>query len=103
MCKTFKKFPDDPEIENINPIMRAWMFHSWLEDFTDEQKMLENQGYLIGSFINPELVKKLLGSDSETFASSDKEFEELSKRIIEQNRSEDKALKKRKRKRKLKE
>ena len=79
------------------------MFHSWLEDFNDEQKMLENQGYLIGSFINPELVKRLLGADSETFTSSDKEFEELSKRIIEQNRSEDKALKKRKRKRKLKE
>jgi hypothetical protein len=82
--------------------MRAWMFHNWLEDFVDDQKMLENQGYLIGSFINPELVKKLLGADGETFTSSDKEFDELSKRIIEHNRAEDKSLKKRKRKRKVK-
>lgn len=79
------------------------MFHNWVEDFYDEHKVLENQGYLIGSFINPELVKKILGSGAETFVSSDEEFDELSKRIIEQNREEDKKLKKRKRKRKLKE
>ena len=51
-------FPDDPEIENMDPVMRAWMFYNWLEDFQDENKLLENQSYLIGSFINPELVKK---------------------------------------------
>lgn len=82
--------------------MRAWMFHNWIEDFYDEQKILENQGYLIGSFINPELVKRALGSDSEKFVSSDKEFDELSKRILEDNRTQEKSLKKRKRKLKLK-
>jgi len=98
----FKKFPDDPEIENMDPIMRAWMFHNWIEDFYDEHKTLENQGYLIGSFINPELVQRVLGKDSETFVSSDKEFDELSKRIREQNDTQDKSLKKRKRKLKFK-
>ena len=91
----------------MDPIMRAWMFHSWVEDFYDEHKTLENQGYLIGSFINPELVKRVLGSDSEKFVSSDKEFDELSKRILEENRIKDiqdnKSLKMRKRKLKLKE
>lgn len=82
--------------------MRAWMFHNWIEDFHDEHKTLENQGYLIGSFINPELVKRILGNDSETFESSDEEFEELSKRILEDNKELDKPLKKRQRKNKLK-
>jgi hypothetical protein len=86
----------------MEPMMRAWMFHNWLEDFSDEHKMLENQAYLIGSFINPELVKKLLGVGADTYTSSDKEFEELSKRIREQGKEQDKSLKKRKRKRKLK-
>jgi hypothetical protein len=102
MCKTFQKFPDDPEIENMDPIMRAWMFHNWVEDFFDEHKTLENQGYLIGSFINPELVRKALGAGSETFISSDEEFDALSERIREEGKQQDKKLKKRKRKLKLK-
>ena len=83
--------------------MRAWMFHNWVEDFYDEHKMLENQGYLIGSFINPELVKKVLGSDSEKHVSSDEEFDAISKQILETNREQEKPLKKRKRKLKFKE
>lgn len=86
----------------MDPIMRAWMFHNWIEDFHDEHKVLENQGYLIGSFINPELVKKILGNDSETFVSSDEEFDALSKQIAEDIRAEDRSLKRRKRKLKLK-
>lgn len=86
----------------MDPIMRAWMFHNWVEDFYDEHKMLENQGYLIGSFINPELVRKVLGHDAETFTSDDEEFENLSKRIREQGLADNKNLKKRKRKLKLK-
>lgn len=101
MCKTFKKFPDDPDIENLDPIMYAWMFHNWVEDFNDERQTLDNQGYLIGSFINPEQVRRILGADSETFTADDKEFDELSNRILEQNRDQEKKLKKRKRKRKI--
>ena len=77
------------------------MFHNWAEDFNDEHKLLDNQGYLIGSFINPTLVRQILGSDSETFTSDDKEFDELSNRILEQNKEQDKKLKKRKKKRKI--
>ena len=85
--------------------MKAWMFHSWVEDFFDEHKLLENQGYLIGSFINPEAVRKILGTDTEKFVSSDKEFEELSKRIREgelDSAAQQNQKKKRKRKLKLK-
>lgn len=86
----------------MDPIMRAWMFHNWVEDFHDEHKVLENQGYLIGSFINPELVKKVLGAGSETYQSSDEEFDQFSKQILKENEEQIKGLKKRKRKLKLK-
>lgn len=69
--------------------MRAWMFHNWIEDYGDEYKLLENQGYLIGSFINPEAVRKILGAsnnDGETYGSTDEEFEKLTKQLREQNR-----------------
>jgi len=97
-------FPDDPQIENIDPVMKAWMFYNWLEDYADENKMLENQGMLIGSFSNPELVQKILGKDGQTFASSDEEFEETSRLVMEANKKADEEkqkIKKRKRKRKI--
>lgn len=86
----------------MDPIMRAWMFHNWIEDFYDEHKTLENQGFLIGSFINPELVKKILGKDTETHISDDEEFEALAKQIRQQGQEQNSSLKKRQRKRKSK-
>lgn len=97
-------FPDDPQIENIDPIMRAWMFYNWLEDYEDQNKILENQGYLIGSFINPELVKKMLGHGAKQFSSSDEEFEETSRKVMEASKQieeEQQKTHKRKRKRKV--
>lgn len=94
----FKKFPDDIMFEEMDPIMRAWMFHNWIEDYNDEHKQLENQGYLIGSFSNPEAVRKALGIGADIHTSSDKEFDELSMRIREEGKEKDKKLKKRKRK-----
>ena len=63
--------------------MKAWMFYSWAEDYNDEFRLLENQGYLIGSFINPEAVKRVMGKDGEKHVSSDAEFEETLRGIRE--------------------
>lgn len=97
-------FPDDPQLENIDPVMRAWMFYNWLEDYSDESKMLENQGILIGSFTNPELAQKILGKDGQQMSSTDEEFEETSRMVLEANKKADEEkqkTKKRKRKRKI--
>jgi len=74
--------PDDPEIEDMDPIMKAWMFYNWAEDYNDEFKLLENQSYLIGSFTNPEAVRKMLGKDTEIHRSSNEEFDKLSEAIL---------------------
>jgi hypothetical protein len=91
----------DPWFEEMDPVEKALMFFNWVEDFNDEQKALENQGYLIGTFINPEMVKKMLGGDKE-FASTDEEFEKLSEKILETNRQEETPTRKRKRRKLIK-
>lgn len=59
------------------------MFNHWVEDYNDNWKLLENVALLIGSFENPEAVRKILGKDSETFRSSDKDFEDTTRQIEE--------------------
>jgi hypothetical protein len=79
----------------MDPVMKMWMFNNWIEDYNDEYKLLENQGYLIGSFINPEMVKKILGKDAKTFAASDEAFDKFSKELFAKNREEEKPKKRR--------
>jgi hypothetical protein len=83
----------------MDPIMKAWMFHNWFEDFGDEYKLLENQGILIGSFIDPEAAKKMLGVGREEHSSSDEEFEEVSRKIAAASKAEQEGKKKDKRRR----
>lgn len=84
--------------------MRAWMFHNWYEDYSDEYKLLENQGMLIGSFIDPQAAKKMLGIGAEVHSSSDEEFDALSKKIADASKADQENKKKdRRRRRKIKE
>ena len=96
-------FPDDPIIENIDPVQKMWMFENWLEDKSDQYELAKHLGYLIGSFINPEAVRRLTGAGAKQFKSDDKEFDELSKSIIDNNRKEDSLKPHRRRKKIIKE
>jgi hypothetical protein len=78
----FNKMPDDPFFEEMDPVQKAWMFFSWAEDYGDEFKLLENQGYLIASFTNPEAVKKVLGAGAQKHMSTDEEFEKTSQEVF---------------------
>lgn len=76
------------------------MFYHWLEDHNEEIELFKNHGYLIGSFSNPEAVKKLMGGN--TYATSDEDFERTSQMIaddVKQQQAEIKPQKKRQRKR----
>ena len=50
------------------------MFYNWLEDQKDTSEVAKNHAYIIGSFINPEAVQKLMGDN--TYVSDDKDFDE---------------------------
>ncbi len=89
----------------MDPMMKAWMFHNWIEDYSDEYKLLENQGYMIGSFIDPEAVRKMLGVGAKQHASTTEESDDLMKRIVASNQQKreeaQKGNGKKKRKRKI--
>lgn len=90
MCQLYNCGWDDPKIENLDPIQKLLMFENWIEDKRERAEEAKNLGYLIGSFTNPEMVRKLVAAEANTFVSNDEEFEELSKQIIEENRRKDK-------------
>jgi hypothetical protein len=82
----------------MDPVMRAWMFYNWIEDYNDDSKLLENQGYLIASFSNPEAVKKALGKDTTTYKASDEEFEQFSNELMKASQNEASKPKRRRKK-----
>jgi hypothetical protein len=64
----------------MDPIKKLWMFYNWVEDQKEKIEITKNHAYLIGSFINPEAVKKLMG-EGNTIQSSEEEFEESIKMV----------------------
>ena len=62
------------------------MFENWMQDKDEENELIKNLSLSIGQFINPELVKKIISGPK--FSSTDEEFDELSKQIVESNKNE---------------
>jgi len=76
---------DDPEILDMDPVQKMWMYENWVADQGDNIDLAKNHAYLLASFWNPEAVKKILG-DTETFVSTDEEFEESSAMVQQINK-----------------
>ena len=75
MCTKYQKTPDDPFITQMDPVLKIWMFHNWLEDQKDKAELTKNHAYLIGSFWNPEGVRELMGKGN-SIESTEEEFDE---------------------------
>lgn len=66
----------------MDPVQKIWMFENWLADQGDDAELAKNQALLIGSFINPEAVKDMVG-EGNVHISTDEEFEESSRIVRE--------------------
>jgi hypothetical protein len=97
LVKTFGKKLSSGFIDKIDPIEKMWMYHHWIQDQKDNIELAKNHAYLIGSFSNPEAVKKIIDNESNKniHSSTDEEFENTIK-IIDQP-----TQKRRRRKRKI--
>jgi hypothetical protein len=73
-----------------------WMYFNWLEDHNEKEQLAKNHAYIIGSFINPEAVKQLIG-DNKVAQSTDQEYEE-SLNIVKESAAAETTKRKRKRK-----
>lgn len=80
--------PDDPIIDDMDPVLRMWMFYNWIEDQNDDVELVKNHAYLLGSFWNPEAVQKLTGGGN-THSSTDEEFEASTKIIEEEKKAKE--------------
>ena len=84
----------------MDPVQKIWMYNHWVQDRQDDVELAKNHAYLLGSFHNPEAVKKLM-DDSNKFSSSDEDFEKTTK-LLSSGVFSSKNNKKRNRKRRLK-
>ncbi len=75
--------------------MWVWMYESWCRDLEEKNEFAKSYTILQGSFVNPEMARKMIDRENPDFETSDEDFEKLSQQIIEQNR---KLIRKRKRK-----
>lgn len=82
MCKIYKKLPDDPFFEEIDPVLKAWMYNSWVQDIQEKMERSKELGLLIGSFTNYDAVRKIIKSENPDHIMTDEEFDELSEKIL---------------------
>ena len=106
LVKITGKLPDDPFYEEMNPVMKLWMFHNWVQDQVDKNDFAKSFSIFLGSFFNPEAAQKMLEDDK--ISSSEEAFEESTRWITEgipyrnnNNNQPDKKERKRAKKRRL--
>lgn len=91
--------PDDPILEDINPVQKLWMFNNWIADQNDDVELAKNHAYLLGSFWNPEAVAKLRKEGDRTYTSTEEEFNKSTEMVERQLKMEqERPVKKKKRK-----
>lgn len=83
----------------MNPVQKNWMFVNWMQDQVDKRDLAKDHAYLIGSFINPEAVNQMAGTDNKHI-SSDEDLEESMKMVRQEALKDLKSNKVNKRKRK---
>lgn len=94
--------PNDDQIENIDPFVKMWCFYNWIQDQNDKVDLAKNHAYIIGSFINPEAVRKMLGEQNFR-STTDEEFEQSTKMMMDSPETEiNESSGKKRRKRRLK-
>lgn len=72
----------DPELTEMDPVHKAWMFENWVADQLDQVELAKNHAYLLASFSHPEAVKQILG-EGNVHESTEEEFEESSRMVRE--------------------
>ncbi len=71
----------DPQIVNMDPVQKMWLFEQWLGDHRDDAELAKNHAYLLGSFFNAEAVQQMLNDN--VHESSDEDLEESMRMVKE--------------------
>ena len=74
LCETYQKLPDDPFFEEMDPLLKLYMYESWIAKQELEMERTRHASILTGSFSNPEAARKMVEEEPD-HASTDEEFE----------------------------
>jgi hypothetical protein len=76
--------PYDPEILDMDPVLKSWMFENWQADQEEEAELAKNTALLLASFWNPEAVRQMT-DEAQSFHSTDESFDDSSRLVREMN------------------
>lgn len=98
MCKQHGKDLDNPWFDELDPVLKVYMYEHWCRDKEEEFEMARSQSILIGSFTNPSAAQDMLKAESPDFASSDEDFERSLEMIKESKKNQGRKRKRQQRK-----
>lgn len=83
LFKKTGKLPDDTYYDEIDPLLRLWLYESWIHEQQLELKRDRALGILIGSFTDPDAAQKMMKRENPDFVASEEEHDEAFKQIHE--------------------
>lgn len=98
MCKQHGKSLDSPWFDELDPVLKVYMYEHWCRDKEEEFELARSQSILIGSFTNPSAAQDMLKSENPDFASSDEDFERSLQMIKESKKNQVRKRKRQQRK-----
>lgn len=99
MCKYYGKEPDDDWFERLEPVKKLWMYYSWCQDLEDKNEFARSFSIFLGSFSNPEAAQQMLKKDTPDYGSTDEDFEESTRMVLEARKQEERTKPRRRRRR----
>ncbi len=87
----FRRLPDDPELDDIDPMMKLWMYESWLRDEEEKHKFAKDYAIFSGSFHNPEAAKKLMQEENPDVSLNEEEEQQSIDMVLAAGDAEEQA------------
>lgn len=81
LCLAFKKLPNDPFFEQMDPFIKLWLYEGWVHEKELELENARAQAILIGSFHNPEAAHKMVKLENPDYSASDEDVEKVMEQI----------------------
>lgn len=75
------KLPDDPFYDDIDPLMRLWLYEGWRHKQELDLKRDRALGILIGSFTDPEAAQKMIKREQPDFVSDEQGYQDAIKQV----------------------
>lgn len=98
MCQQRGKDLDDPWFDELDPVLKVYMYEHWCLDQEEAFELARSQAILIGSFFNPMAAQEMAKANEPDFSSSDADFERSLQMVEESNKTNEQVKRKRHRK-----